>query len=98
MLFWQVNRWRKNASDLESIEKCAREKTLPIMPQLYKEELNERGDSDFAYENEHARYRVSVVRQRLGIEIVFRVINSYVRTMIPFFFTIPNNRNNPITL
>src|SRR6516225_4029766 len=51
-----------------------------FMPQLYKEELNERGDSDFAYENEHARYRVSVVRQRLGIEIVFRVINSYVRT------------------
>src|SRR5262252_2117484 len=52
-----------------------------FMPELYKEELNERGDSDFAYENEHARYRVSVVRQRLGVEIVFRVINSYVRTM-----------------
>ncbi len=52
-----------------------------FMPEVYKEELNTRGDSDFAYENEHARYRVSVVRQRLGIEIVFRVINSYVRTM-----------------
>src|SRR6266496_1885210 len=52
-----------------------------FMPEVYKEELNTRGDSDFAYENEQARYRVSVVRQRLGIEIVFRVINSYVRTM-----------------
>ena len=52
-----------------------------FMPEVYKEELNTRGDSDFAYENEHARYRVSVVRQRLGVEIVFRVINSYVRTM-----------------
>jgi twitching motility protein PilT len=52
-----------------------------FMPEVYKEELNTRGDSDFAYENEHARYRVSVVRQRLGIEIVFRVINSCVRTM-----------------
>ena len=52
-----------------------------FMPELYKEELNKRGDSDFAYENESARYRVSVVRQRLGIEIVFRVINSHVRTM-----------------
>src|SRR5437899_10442769 len=52
-----------------------------FMPEVYKEELNTRGDSDFAYENEHARYRVSVVRQRLGIEIVFRVINTYVRTM-----------------
>jgi twitching motility protein PilT len=52
-----------------------------FMPEVYKEELNSRGDSDFAYENEHARHRVSVVRQRLGIEIVFRVINAHVRTM-----------------
>ena len=52
-----------------------------FMPEVYKDELNMRGDSDFAYENEFARYRVSVVRQRLGIEIVFRVINRYVRTM-----------------
>src|SRR5512141_1286904 len=61
------------------------EQTLALaetfMPEVCKEELNTRGDSDFAYENEHARYRVSVVRQRLGVEIVFRVINSYVRTM-----------------
>jgi twitching motility protein PilT len=52
-----------------------------FMPEVYKEELNERGDSDFAYENDYARYRVSVVRQRLGVEIVFRVINTHVRTM-----------------
>jgi twitching motility protein PilT len=62
-----------------------REQTVALaedfMPELYKEELNTRGDSDFAYENEYGRYRVSVVRQRLGIEIVFRVINTHVRTM-----------------
>jgi twitching motility protein PilT len=52
-----------------------------FMPDNYKEELNTRGDSDFAYQNEFARYRTSVVRQRLGIEIVFRVINTNVRTM-----------------
>src|ERR1700730_8721563 len=52
-----------------------------FMPEVYKEELHTRGDSDFAYANEFARYRVSVVRQRLGIEIVFRVINTHVRTM-----------------
>jgi twitching motility protein PilT len=52
-----------------------------FMPEVYKEELNARGDSDFAYENEYGRYRVSVVRQRLGVEIVFRLINTYVRTM-----------------
>jgi twitching motility protein PilT len=52
-----------------------------FVPDVYKKELNKRGDSDFAYANEFARYRTSVVRQRLGIEIVFRVINTRVRTM-----------------
>src|SRR5213596_662894 len=52
-----------------------------FVPDVYKTELNARGDSDFAYANEFARYRVSVVRQRLGIEIVFRLINTQVRTM-----------------
>src|SRR5205809_2381031 len=52
-----------------------------FIPDVYKQELNMRGDSDFAYANEFARYRTSVVRQRLGIEIVFRVINTKVRTM-----------------
>ncbi len=52
-----------------------------FVPDVYKTELSTRGDSDFAYANEFARYRTSVVRQRLGIEIVFRVINANVRTM-----------------
>ena len=52
-----------------------------FVPDVYKTELNTRGDSDFAYANEFARYRTSVVRQRHGMEIVFRVINSKVRTM-----------------
>src|SRR5947207_2759844 len=52
-----------------------------FVPDVYKQELNTRGDSDFAYTNEFARYRTSVVLQRLGIEIVFRVINTHVRTM-----------------
>src|SRR5256886_1195973 len=55
--------------------------TEAFLPEVYKEELNSRGDSDFAYQNEFARYRTSVVRQRLGVEIVFLVINSCVRTM-----------------
>ncbi|HEX9281340.1 MAG TPA: PilT/PilU family type 4a pilus ATPase [Candidatus Udaeobacter sp.] len=62
-----------------------KEQTLALaedfMPEVYKEELNSRGDSDFAYENKFGRYRTSVIRQRLGIEIVFRVINTHVRTM-----------------
>ena len=34
-----------------------------FVPDVYKTELNTRGDSDFAYANEFARYRTSVVRQ-----------------------------------
>ena len=43
--------------------------------------IDERGDADFAYANEKGRYRASVVRQRLGTDIVFRIINTRVRTM-----------------
>src|SRR5947209_14159272 len=43
--------------------------------------VNERGDADFSYANEKGRYRASVVRQRLGTDIVFRIINTRVRTM-----------------
>jgi twitching motility protein PilT len=46
-----------------------------------KTQLNERGDSDFAYANDVGRYRTSVVRQRLGIDLVFRIINTSVHTM-----------------
>src|SRR5881275_766251 len=46
-----------------------------------KIQLNERGDADFAYANASGRFRSSVVRQRLGIDLVFRIINTKVRTM-----------------
>src|SRR3954469_335739 len=36
--------------------------------------LNDRGDADFAYANNVGRYRTSVVRQRLGVDLVFRII------------------------
>jgi twitching motility protein PilT len=43
--------------------------------------LNERGDADFAYANSFGRYRTSVIRQRLGVDLIFRIINTKVRTM-----------------
>src|SRR5438874_4006710 len=46
-----------------------------------KTQLNARGDADFAYANATGRFRTSVVRQRLGIDLVFRIINTKVRTM-----------------
>ncbi len=46
-----------------------------------KELLAERGDVDFAYSNSEGRYRTSVVRHRLGYDLVFRIIQTNVRTM-----------------
>ena len=43
--------------------------------------LKEIGDVDFAYQNERGRYRASVVSQRLGYDICYRIINSRVFTM-----------------
>jgi twitching motility protein PilT len=43
--------------------------------------LEKRGDADFAYANKNARYRASVVHQRRGTDLVFRIINTHVRTM-----------------
>lgn len=43
--------------------------------------LEERGDVDFAYANSFGRFRASVVRQRIGYDIVFRIISSNLRSM-----------------
>jgi len=52
-----------------------------FLPEVQKLHLHERGDADFAYSNSFGRFRTSVVRQRLGVDLVFRIINSQVRTM-----------------
>ena len=46
-----------------------------------KETLETRGDVDFAYATEFGRFRASVVRQRLGIDVVFRIISTNLRSM-----------------
>ena len=43
--------------------------------------LQEIGDVDFAYSNAFGRFRTSVVRQRLGLDLVFRVISTNLRSM-----------------
>ncbi len=52
-----------------------------FLTELQKTQLAERGDADFAYANEFGRFRTSVVRQRLGTDLVFRIINTNVQTM-----------------
>src|SRR2546430_566607 len=67
------------AAKLTSDETAALAEGFLTDPQ--KIQLNERGDADFAYANAFGRFRASVVRQRLGIDLVFRIINTKVRTM-----------------
>src|SRR5713101_3952036 len=52
-----------------------------FLAESHKTQLAERGDADFAYANDFGRFRTSVVRQRLGVDLVFRIINTQVRTM-----------------
>lgn len=58
--------------------------------------LQQRGDVDFAYANDFGRYRASVVKQRLGYDICFRIINTRVRTMeeigLPTEYVVPLTR------
>lgn len=55
--------------------------TMSFLDEAQKKLLEERGDVDFAYSNENGRYRTSVVRHRLGYDLVFRIIQTSVRSM-----------------
>ncbi len=54
---------------------------MGFLDDAQKQQLAERGDVDFAYSNAEGRYRTSVVRHRLGYDLVFRIIQTNVRTM-----------------
>ncbi len=58
--------------------------------------LLETGDVDFAYQNSFGRYRASVVSQRLGYDICYRIINSKLLTMkqinLPEEYVVPLTR------
>ncbi len=67
------------------VPKLAAEETAALadsfLTAAQKAQLHERGDVDFAYATAFGRFRTSVVRQRLGIDLVFRIISTSVRTM-----------------
>lgn len=69
----------ENAEELtpEQTEHLAR----VYLPEQELRRLEERGDVDFAYDPGFGRFRASVVKQRLGWEMVFRVISTNLRTM-----------------
>jgi twitching motility protein PilT len=54
---------------------------MGFLTEAQRIQLEERGDVDFAYSNADGRYRTSVVRHRLGCDLVFRIIQTNVRTM-----------------
>lgn len=68
-----------NAEQLtpEDTERLARS----YLPEPELRRLEQRGDVDFAYAPEIGRFRASVVKTRLGWEMVFRVISTQLRTM-----------------
>ena len=80
--------WRRNGT-LEPIWLQAAKLTaadterlaMAFLTDLQKQLLAERGDVDFAYSNSMGRFRASVVRQRLGIDLVFRIISTNLRSM-----------------
>ncbi len=69
----------ENAEPLspEHTEQLARK----YLPEKELKRLNEKGDVDFAYDPGFGRFRASVVKTRLGWEMVFRVVSTSLRTM-----------------
>ena len=54
---------------------------MGFLTEAQQKTLHERGDVDFAYATDFGRFRASVVKHRLGIDLVFRIINTKLRTM-----------------
>jgi twitching motility protein PilT len=55
--------------------------TMGFLSEEQKVQLRDRGDVDFAYSTSFGRFRTSVVRHRLGLDLVFRVISTKIRSM-----------------
>jgi len=62
------------ASDTEAL-------AMGFLTDEQKKLLADRGDVDFAYATSFGRFRASVVRQRIGTDLVFRIISTNLRTM-----------------
>ena len=59
----------------------ARRLAYGFLNEKQAKDLEEKGDVDFAYSPGYGRFRSSVVQQRLGIDMAFRVINSATRSI-----------------
>jgi len=59
----------------------ARRLAYGFLGEAQTKQLESRGDVDFAYSPEFGRFRSSVVQQRLGIDMVFRVIKTQIKSV-----------------
>ncbi|NNC89657.1 MAG: type IV pilus twitching motility protein PilT [Akkermansiaceae bacterium] len=55
--------------------------TKDLLTDAQWDRLTKIGDIDFAYANEDGRFRASVVKQRLGLDLVFRIISTEIRDL-----------------
>ena len=84
--------WRRYGN-LQPIWESDTHRALPLTPEdterlcmgflndEQKKQLEVRGDVDFAYSPSFGRFRASVVKQRLGIDLTFRIISTHIRTI-----------------
>ena len=94
--------WRRNGNLVpmwEGAPPLTREDTQALTDSFLGESefarLKDTGDVDFAYQNAFGRYRASVVQQRLGNDICYRIINSRILTMADI--TLPEEHVVPLT-
>jgi twitching motility protein PilT len=59
----------------------ARRLAYGFLGEAHVKQLESRGDVDFAYSPAFGRFRSSVVQQRLGIDMVFRVIKTQIKSV-----------------
>jgi len=69
----------ENAAELTA--KDTERLSSAFLGETEKARLEKIGDVDFAYSTEFGRFRASVVKQRLGIDLCFRIINTHLRTI-----------------
>ena len=69
----------KQAAPLTALE--TENLAMGFLTEPQKEQLASRGDVDFAYSTGIGRFRASVVRQRTGYDLVFRIISDGIRSM-----------------
>ncbi|MBL9145810.1 MAG: type IV pilus twitching motility protein PilT [Verrucomicrobiaceae bacterium] len=74
---WESATHRAAPLTAEDAERLA----MGFLGEQQQKQLKERGDVDFAYSPDYGRFRASVVQQRLGIDMAFRIINTHLRSI-----------------